>query len=99
MYVELKTVYDQMEANIIVSLLNDRNIETILDKDDAGGMHPHLHSALGIKILVLENDYDSAKKILDKKDNKNQKPWVCRNCGEKHEAQFLVCWNCGEAKI
>jgi hypothetical protein len=22
-------------------------------------------------------------------------PWVCRVCGERHEAQFGSCWRCG----
>lgn len=99
MFVELKTVYDEMEAQILASLLNERDIKTLLDKDDAGGMHPHLHSALGIKILVLESDYDSAIKIVQKSSNTNNKPWVCRKCGEKHEAQFSLCWNCGESRV
>jgi hypothetical protein len=21
--------------------------------------------------------------------------WVCRGCGERHEAHFLSCWKCG----
>lgn len=99
MFVELKTVYDEMEAQILVTLLNDRNIDSIIDKDDAGGMHPHLNATLGIKILVLENDLDSAKKIIEKKELGNQKSWTCRSCGEEHEGQFSLCWNCGESRL
>ncbi len=25
-------------------------------------------------------------------------PWTCPSCGEELEAQFAVCWNCGESK-
>lgn len=99
MFVELKTVYNEIEAQVLVSLLKDRNIESIIDKDDAGGMHPHLQATLGVKILVLENDLESAKKIIERNLNNNSKPWVCKKCNEEHEAQFSICWNCGESRI
>ena len=22
-------------------------------------------------------------------------PWICRDCGERHEPHFGSCWNCG----
>lgn len=97
MFVELKTLYSEIEAQILVSLLKDRNIESIIDKDDAGGMHPHLQATEGVKVLVKKEDYDIAKLILEK-TNDNLPSWRCKNCNEVHEGQFLVCWNCGESK-
>lgn len=97
MYIELITFYDEMEAQIIVTLLKDRNIDSILDKDDAGGMHPHLQATTGVKVLVKESDLETAKSIIEK-TNENLPSWTCKKCNEVHEGQFLVCWNCGESK-
>jgi len=97
MFVELKTVYSEMEAQVLATLLNDKNIDSIIDKDDAGGMHPQLQSARGVKILVEDFDLEKAKKLINK-ENENLPSWVCSNCNEVHEGQFLVCWNCGEEK-
>jgi len=27
-----------------------------------------------------------------------QGDWICAKCGEKSEAQFVSCWNCGVAR-
>ncbi len=62
MLVELKTVYSEMEAQVLITHLKDENIDAIIDKDDAGGMHPQLQAARGVKILVDEDDLQKAKK-------------------------------------
>ncbi len=97
MFVELKTVYSEMEAQILVTHLNEENIESIIEKDDAGGMHPQLQAARGVKILVDENNLERANNIIDT-SNKNLSSWVCSSCNEVHEGQFSVCWNCGEKR-
>lgn len=97
MFVELKKVYSEMEAQVLVTHLNDENIESIIDKDDAGGMHPHLQATRGVRILVKEEDFQRAKDLIEI-ENKDKTSWICRKCGEVHEGQFSVCWNCGEAK-
>ncbi len=98
MFVELKKVYSEMEAQVLVTHLSDENIEAIIDKDDAGGMHPHLQATIGVFILVKEEDLEKAKAIIDVK-NENLSSWICQKCGEVHEGQFNVCWNCGETKV
>lgn len=97
MFVELKTVYSEMEAQVLVTHLNEENIESIIEKDDAGGMHPQLQAARGVKILVDEIDLSKAKKVIDT-SNENLSSWVCPSCNEVHEGQFSVCWNCGEPR-
>jgi len=98
MFVELKKVYSDMEAQVLVTHLNDENIESFIDKDDAGGMHPHLQVARGVKILVKEEDLDKAKKVIENKSSNSSESWTCENCGEVHEGQFKVCWNCGNER-
>lgn len=97
MFVELKTVYSEMEAQILITHLNEESIETIIDKDDAGGMHPHLQATRGVKLLVKEEELQKAKELIEIK-KQNLPAWVCSVCNEKHEGQFNVCWNCGEER-
>lgn len=97
MFVELKTVYSEMEAQVLVAHLNDENIESTIDKDDAGGMHPQLQAARGVKILVQDYDLQRAKRVIEQ-PNENLSSWTCKNCNEVHEGQFQVCWNCGEKR-
>lgn len=97
MLVELKTVYSEMEAQVLVTHLKDENIDAIIDKDDAGGMHPQLQAARGVKILVDEDDLVRAKSVIEV-DITNKDSWTCKKCNEVHEGQFSVCWNCGEKR-
>lgn len=99
MLVELKTFYNEMEAQIILTFLKDRDIESFIDKDDAGGMHPHLQSTTGVKVLVRKEDLDIAKKLIEDDSNTNKTSWTCVKCNEVHDPQFLVCWNCGESRL
>ena len=98
MFIELKTVYSEIEAQILMTLLNEENIECIIDKDDAGGMHPQLQAARGVKILIKEEDLEKTKKIIDAKNVDTSENWKCKKCNEVHEGQFKVCWNCGEER-
>lgn len=97
MFVELKTVHNEMEAQVLVTHLNDENINFLIDKDDAGGMYPQLQAARGVKILVEEIDLEKAKKVIDTKNN-TQNHWTCKKCNEVHEGQFNICWNCGDKR-
>lgn len=97
MYIELKTVYDEMEAQILTTHLNEEDIDSIIDKDDAGGMHPHLQVTRGVKILVKEEDLKKAQEVIEIKNN-NFDTWTCKKCKEVHEGQFKICWNCNESR-
>ncbi|PLY06087.1 MAG: hypothetical protein C0625_10675 [Arcobacter sp.] len=98
MFCELKTVYSEMEAQILMTHLNEENIDCIIDKDDAGGMHPHLQATTGVKILVKKEDLEKAKKIINTKNSEKLGSWICKKCNELHQGQFSVCWNCGEER-
>ena len=97
MFVELKTVYDEMEAQILITHLKEENIDSLIDKDDVGGLHPHLQATRGVKVFVKEKDLEKAKSIIDIKKSKLD-TWICNECNEVHEGQFVVCWNCGEKR-
>lgn len=98
MFIELKTVYSLIEAQIITTQLKDKDIDSLIEKDDVGGMYPNLQTIEGVKVFVKKEDLEKAKKIIEIKEDSNKTKWICKKCHEKHEGQFLVCWNCGEAR-
>ncbi len=46
--------------------------------------------------LAHDEDYEQAKAIIQNQLEKPQenKPWLCKNCGEENTGQFAICWNC-----
>jgi hypothetical protein len=48
--------------------------------------------------LVDERDEGIARRLIETASHgpsKDAPGWTCRACGEKLEAQFTVCWQCG----
>lgn len=51
--------------------------------------------------ITDKNDLAAATELiaeLIKPQTGDNKDWVCSQCGERHEAQFSTCWNCGAEK-
>jgi len=65
--VTLRTFSNVLEAEIVAGHLNSQNIETMVKKDDSGGMRPHLQITQGVDLIVRKKDLERAKKILNKK--------------------------------
>ena len=66
--VTLRTFSNVLEAEIVAGHLNSQNIETMVKKDDSGGMRPHLQITQGVDLIVRKKDLERAKKILNKKN-------------------------------
>ena len=63
--VEVQAFGTQMEADLAKSLLDSAGIDSMIQADRAGGMRDHLAwSGFGFKILVREEDADSARELL-----------------------------------
>ena len=65
--VTLRTFSNVLEAEIVAGHLNSQNIETMVKKDESGGMRPHLQITQGVDLIVRKKDLERAKKILNKK--------------------------------
>lgn len=65
MYRLLKRASTKEEAYIIKGKLEFEGITSIIEADDMGGVNPALNSVQGVRILVLVNDLERAKKILE----------------------------------
>ena len=55
----------QVEADLAKSALESAGIDAMIQADTAGGMRPHIAwSGLGFKVLVREEDAETAREIL-----------------------------------
>lgn len=60
-----------IEAQLAQSYLEGFGIASFLMTDDAGGMHPHLQGSIGVRLMVAEEDRDSAQRLLDSANQAN----------------------------
>ncbi|MGB2742571.1 MAG: DUF2007 domain-containing protein [Cognaticolwellia sp.] len=45
--------------------------------------------------VIDDNDYDKAKAaIASSLQSRNMAEWVCKQCNEKNDASFEICWQC-----
>ena len=59
----------ETEANIVKSMLDAEGIFSVLFKDDAGGMHPHLQPTRGVTLKVRSSEFKEAQTLLAASDN------------------------------
>ena len=92
------------ENRIIVfnlrNVLEGEGIETHVVNEFAAGGAGDLPTFDTWPELWIEDDhqYQRARDIVDKilSDDRGEE-WFCRGCGEKMDAAFRICWNCGKA--
>lgn len=70
--VTIRSFVDELEANLAKSRLQAAGIDSMLGRDDCGGMRPSLTFAQGIKLLVRSDDAERAAAVLSD-ENKNSK--------------------------
>jgi len=63
--VVLKIFMNEFEAELAKSMLDEEEIKSFISSDDVGGMQPPQQMTEGIRLLVLENDFERAKEILE----------------------------------
>ena len=98
----MRTVFTSpslIDAYKAKSLLEDAGIKCVLANENVSflaGEVPFAATWPQVDILD-EKDFEKAKELL-----KNMNPeevegesWECSKCGEQHEPQFEICWNCG----
>ena len=65
----LKEFLHRHDAGMIKSLLEENGIKSIVQADDCGGIRPGLTFGSSIKLKVNENDFETAKNIIDAFEN------------------------------
>jgi hypothetical protein len=62
--VTIRTYFDEFEANLAKSRLQAVGIDSMLGRDDCGGMRPSLTWAQGIRLVVRSDDAEQAAIVL-----------------------------------
>jgi hypothetical protein len=92
----LETYLGELEAEIALGRLLALGVTAVLEKDDCGGMRPHLNLQQGVRLLVADADLEKARGILAAPAEVSPSPpWTCPACGENIESGFDACWQCG----
>ncbi len=98
------TASNPTEAHIICGLLQSNGIQAEVKGDQLFGLQgevPFDDSTAPSVWLVNANELKQKKANSVINDYLNtvseEKAWVCSRCNEENEAQFGVCWNCGES--
>jgi len=64
--VVVNTYFHKHEAEIAKGLLESNGITATISADDMGGLREHITIGMGnIRLLVVKNDFDKAKEILE----------------------------------
>lgn len=63
-FILFDTYFNEVDAELVSSLLKSSGIEVIIRRDDLGGIYPQLTFTKGINLLVKEEDQEDARKIL-----------------------------------
>jgi len=92
----LETYTSEIEAEIAKSRLEALGVTVVLEKDNCGGMRPHLDLQAGVKLYVVDEDLDKARDILAAGAvTTTTETWTCGGCGEKIDGSYDACWKCG----
>jgi hypothetical protein len=91
-----KTYLNETEARLDASRLEALGLESWVETDNADGMYPQLDLMFGVKLMVAQEDAAAARDLLNPQAaSVVDRPWDCPGCGERIEAGFDTCWNCG----
>lgn len=99
----MKTLYetaDYSEALVVKGLIEQAGFLVYLSNFNAATAMPHLTPGLGLKVMVAEEDYDAALKVLQTARAANQPTKAdvdsideCPNCGSEHVVRFRsIIW-------
>jgi hypothetical protein len=98
----MKRVYrhDSMaEVGLIRGLLEQSGIACLTKNEQLSGALGEIpFPECQPELWVLEDaDAARAEKIIARHldDVEGAEDWICRQCGERNEGQFGICWQCG----
>ena len=94
---------DRIEAQILLDLLASRRIPAVVLGDFLSGAAGELPADITPTLWITdERDLDLARHLIDEfrhpAASPEDGPWDCPACGERLEAGFGLCWNCGRAR-
>lgn len=95
----LETFTSEIEAEIAKGRLESLGVRVVLEKDNCGGMRPHLDLQAGVKLYVADEEVAKARDILTSAAVAvTAGTWICPGCSEEIEGSFDACWKCGRER-
>ena len=92
----VQTFTNELDGEIALGRVQALGVTAVLEKDNCGGMRPHLDLQQGVRLLVADDDLEKARAILAAPSETTNTPaWTCPECGENIESGFDACWQCG----
>lgn len=64
----LKIFNSRIDAEVAKSMLESYDIKAWIFSDDAGGMYPAAMSTAGVRLMINENDFETALDILESQE-------------------------------
>ncbi len=61
----IKTFGTEIDAQVAKAFLDSKGIDSIIEKDDVGGLNPNFQMTSGVSLIVRENDKKKAVALLD----------------------------------
>ncbi len=90
---------DRIEAQRLVDYLLDHDIPAVVLGDFLSGAAGDLPANIFPAVWLVEDlHWSRANVLLEdflRPADDEALGWICRDCGEKVEGVFEVCWNCG----
>ncbi len=103
----MKQIYTSIkfaEIGLLKSLLEAEGIECVTRNQEIANTRGLVNHTgwYDPELWVLQDeDFDKANAILaawNSSEKVNLAPWICPNCGEEVEGQYLRCWQCDTEK-
>jgi len=93
---------DRTLAHLLRGALESQGVATIVQGEHLTAIQGELPTGASAEYRVCIVDDDQlpraghlARQWLADAPPRASAPWVCRGCGERHEAHFASCWRCG----
>lgn len=96
----MKMVYtneNQFLVNNIKNLIEAQGIKVFIKNEFSQGAVGELSALDAWPEVWIYNDtdFDIADKIVKSSQNHtSSSEWTCKNCNEKNDTSFEICWNC-----
>jgi hypothetical protein len=102
----MKIIFSSMDLAAVThlkDLLEAADIACVIKNDVSSYLTGDIAMSGVAPELWIEDESQLAEALDIKKDYLGPQAtqgnaWTCPKCGEKLEAQFTTCWNCGTAK-
>lgn len=95
--------YNQVKLRQIKAMLDDAGIPSFVKNEFIQGASGEIppHETLP-EIWLIDNEWapkaQALVEQLEKDLNADSADWICKECNETNEGQFLICWQCEHSK-